>query len=51
MPTNCWSGPFYQFQLTPAIMIQPDVQWLRQIREGHVAHSGVLATCRVMLEF
>ena len=45
------AGPFYLFELTPAITIKPDVQWLRQIREGHVAHSGVLATCRVVLEF
>ena len=34
------AGPFYLFELTPAITIKPDVQWLRQVRAGHVAHSG-----------
>jgi porin len=45
------AGPFYLFELTPAITLKPDVQWLRQVRGGHVAHTGVLATCRVILEF
>ena len=44
-------GPFYQFQLTSAIMLQPDVQWLRQVRPGEPTRSGVLGTCRVVVEF
>ena len=44
-------GPFYQFQLTPAIMIQPDVQWMRQVHPDSPARDGLLATCRLVVEF
>ncbi len=45
------AGPFYLFELTPAITLKPDLQWLRQVRGGETVHSGALATCRVIIEF
>ena len=41
---------FYRFQLTKWFGIQPDVQFMRH---GHdtAGHSGVFATCRLVVDF
>lgn len=41
---------FYRFQLTRWFAIQPDLQAMRHRHDGN-AHSGIFATCRLVVDF